>query len=328
MGTRSMRDASMGDAADGGGCSLDLVRGELRRTVTAGDHALSIGVFDGVHRGHAALVQRMLDEARARGVTGGIVTFHPHPITVIRPDRPLPYLDSLEQRVQFLRGLGVAFVSVLPFTSELQQVSAEEFARLLVQEARMRVLVVGEDFRLGRGGEGTAARLRAIGEREGFEVVTIPLQADAAGERLSSTRVREALAAGRMEEVARLLGRAYALRGPVLPGDGRGHAIGFPTLNIGVSPDRALPPHGVYVTRAEAAGRTYAAVTNIGTRPTFDGTGVNVETHLMDFEGDLYGQVVTIELLSMLRAERRFAGVEELVAQIRRDVVAAREWSA
>ena len=323
-----MAEASVGD----GGGSLDLVRGELRRTLTAGAHALSIGVFDGVHRGHAALVRHMLDEARARGLTGGIVTFHPHPITVIRPDRPLPYLDSLERRVELLRALGVAFVSVLPFTSELQQVSAEDFARLLVQEARMRLLVVGEDFRLGRGGEGTAPQLRAIGEREGFEVVTMPLQHDsdggAEGERLSSTRVREALAAGRMEEVARLLGRAFALRGPVLAGDGRGHAIGFPTLNIGVSADRALPPHGVYVTRAEAAGRAYTAVTNIGTRPTFDGVGVNVETHLLDFEGDLYGQAVTIELLSMLRAEQRFAGVQELVAQIRRDVVAAREWSA
>jgi len=314
------------------GNGLGLVREELRRTVTAGAHAVSIGVFDGVHGGHVALVHRMLEEAHAHGLTGGVVTFHPHPATVIHPDVPFSYLDSLERRVELLRALGVAFVSVLPFTSELQQTSAENFARLLVEDARMRRLVVGEDFRLGRGGEGTVDRLRELGETLGFEVVAMLLEPDAGGARISSTRVRAALAAGRMDEVGRLLGRPFAIRGPVLPGDGRGHAIGFPTLNIGVSPDRALPPHGVYVTRCTtqqgAAGRSYSAVTNIGTRPTFDGTSVSVETHLLDFEGDLYAHVVTIELLALLRPEHKFAGVEELVAQIRRDVDAAREWLA
>ncbi len=315
-----------------GGAGTDLVRTELHRTATAGAHAISIGVFDGVHGGHAALVRCMLEEARVRGLTGGVVTFHPHPETVLHPERPFSYLESLERRVELLRGLGVAFVSVLPFTSELQQVSAADFARVLVEDARMRLLVVGEDFRLGRGGEGTAARLREIGERDGFEVVTMPAHRDgegaSEGQRISSTRVREALAAGRMDEVERLLGRPFALRGPVLHGDERGRTIGFPTLNIGVSADRALPPNGVYVTRAEAAGRTYAAVTNVGTRPTFDGAGVTIETHLLDFEGDLYGQSVTIELLSMLRPEQKFSGIEALVAQIRRDADAARQWFA
>ncbi|MGE3855950.1 MAG: bifunctional riboflavin kinase/FAD synthetase [Dehalococcoidia bacterium] len=304
-----------------------LVRDELRRTATPGDHALSIGVFDGVHGGHRMLIDRMQSEARARGLTGGVVTFHPHPVTVVRPDVEFSYIESLERRVELLRALGVAFVSVLTFTSELQQVSAADFTRLLVEEARMRLLVVGEDFRLGRGGEGTVDRLRAIGEEQGFEVVAVPLLPDAGGrERISSTRVRAALAAGRMEEVQAFLGRPYAIRGPVLHGEQRGRQMGFPTLNVGVSPDRALPPHGVYVTRALVDDREYRAVTNIGTRPTFDGRTTTVETHLLDFEGDLYGHVVTIELVRMLRGERKFDGLEALRAQIAQDAQQARAW--
>lgn len=306
-----------------------LVREELRRSVTPGEHALSIGVFDGVHAGHQALVKRMLEEGRARGLTGGVVTFHPHPRTVIRPDQPFEYLESLEHRVELLRACGVEFVSVIQFTSELQQVSAEDFCRVLVEEARVRLIVVGADFRLGRGGEGTVARLAEIGEEQGFEVLPVSLidhGTDAAP--ISSTRIRNALAAGEMEEVQALLGRPFSLRGPVLRGDQRGRTIGFPTLNIGVSADRALPPDGVYVTRAYLPAGIFSAVTNVGTRPTFDGTMRRVETHVFDFEGDLYGQVVTVELLHRLREERRFDGIEALVAQIKIDADAARTWLA
>ena len=306
-----------------------LVRDELRRCVTPGEHALSIGVFDGVHAGHQALIKRMLEEARARGLTGGVLTFHPHPRTVIRPDQPFEYLESLEHRVELLRACGVDFVSVVQFTSELQQVSAEDFCRLLVEEARVRLIVVGADFRLGRGGEGTVARLAEIGQEQGFEVLPLGLIDHGAGSTpISSTRIRAALAAGEMEEVQALLGRPFSLRGPVLRGDQRGRTIGFPTLNVGVSADRALPPDGVYVTRAYLPAGIFNAVTNIGTRPTFDGAARRVETHVFDFEGDMYGQVVTIELLHRLRAEQRFDGVDALVAQIKVDAAAARAWLA
>lgn len=305
-----------------------LVRDELRGSVTPGDHALSVGVFDGVHNGHRMLINRMLEEGRARNLGGGVVTFHPHPVTVLRPGTPVAYLESLERRVELIRGAGANFVSVLQFTSELQQVSAADFTRLLVEDARMRLLVVGEDFRLGRGAEGNVDALATIGKEQGFEVIAVPLlpHGDDA-ERISSTRVRTALAEGRMGDVAALLGRPYAIRGPVLHGDERGRTIGFPTLNIGVSADRALPPNGVYVTRAHVAGHDLDAVTNIGTRPTFDdGTRRVVETHLLDFEGDLYGQIASIELLHMLRPERKFSGVDALVEQIQADVIATREW--
>ncbi len=305
-----------------------LVREELRRSSTPGDHALSIGVFDGVHRGHEALVRTMLDEGRARGLSGGIITFHPSPVTVLRPDVELSYLESLEQRVELLGQLGVDFVSVVQFTSELAQVSAADFVRILAEDANMRLLVVGEDFALGRGREGSAERLAEIGEDARFEVVTVPLLAED-GDRVSSTRVREALAAGEMSEVHRLLGRSYTVRGPVLHGDERGRTIGFPTLNIGVSPDRALPPDGVYVTRATLQdGREFHACTSVGTQPTFDGKARLVETYLLDFEGDLYGTVVSAALLERLRDVRKFDGVDQLVAQIHRDVEATRAFFA
>ena len=314
-----------------------LVRDELRRTATPGDHAISIGVFDGVHGGHRLLIERMLDEGRRRGMSGGVVTFHTHPVTVLRPGTAFTYVESLERRVELLRELGAEFVTVLPFTSELQQVSASDFTRLLVEDAGMRLLVVGEEFRLGRGGEGTTTRLAEIGEEQGFEVIAVPLlavgdggdRAEGEANRISSTRVRDAIAAGEMELVERLLGRPYAVRGPVLHGAERGRTIGFPTLNIGVSADRALPPKGVYVTRAIIGDRPFHAVTNIGTRPTFDGGDERkVETHLLDFEGDLYGQVVSIELLSRLRPEMKFSGPDALVEQIRADVATTREWFA
>jgi riboflavin kinase/FMN adenylyltransferase len=236
-------------------------------------------------------------------------------------------VDSLEHRVELLRELGIDFVSVLQFTSELQQVSAYDFVRILVEETGLRLLVVGDDFHVGRGREGDIDRLREFGHELGFEVIALPLlESDA--DRVSSTRVRNALAAGEMERVTSLLGRPFSLRGPVLRGHERGRTLNFPTLNVGVAADRALPPNGVYVTRAHVADAHYQAVTNIGTRPTFDGTTRRVETHLLDFEGDLYGQIVVVDLLHRIREERKFAGIEELVAQIKRDVQTTREWFA
>ena len=302
-----------------------LTRDELRHAVRPGPQALTIGVFDGVHRGHQMLLARLQDEARARGLGAGVVTFHPNPLAVLRPESPFAYLTTLEQRVELLQAAGVDWVAVVQFTSELALVSAEDFARVLVEEARLRLLLVGENFALGRGREGTVERLRAIGADAGFEVMAVPLLA-ASEDGISSTRVRKALAEGAMELVSQLLGRPFSLRGPVLRGDERGRTIGFPTLNIGTSADQALPPNGVYVTRVELGEARYHGTTNIGTQPTFDGTRRRVETHVLDYAGDAYGQVVRIELLRRLRDERKFEGVEALVAQIGDDVAATRAY--
>jgi riboflavin kinase/FMN adenylyltransferase len=312
---------------------LLLIRDELRHAVTPGEHALTLGVFDGVHRGHQMLIERTRNEAKARGLGTGVVTFHPNPVTVLRPGTEFFYLTTLEQRVELLKATGVDWVAVVQFTSELSLVSAEDFVRVLREEAGLRLMVVGEDFAVGRGREGNVPRLTELGAVHGFEVIPVGLLTHGNSqvvdtEVISSTRVRRALAEGEMTEVTRCLGRPYSLRGPVLRGDQRGRTIGFPTINLGVSADQALPPDGVYVTLTEVRGKRYSSATNIGLRPTFGGEDRRVETFVLDFDEQVYGEVVRIEFLERLREDRKFDGVEPLVAQIEQDVAATRAYFA
>jgi len=301
-----------------------FAREELRRAAAPGrSAAVAIGVFDGVHRGHRYLIDHLVECARNEGLTPVVVTFHPHPRSVLRPETPLTYLCSLEERVELLRALGVDDVAVLAFTSELAQLSAHDFAALVVEELRMKLLVVGSDFALGRGREGTTDVLAGIGGEMGFAVDVVPLLA-ASGEKVGSTAVRQALARGDMETAASLLGRPFALRGPVIKGAERGKGLGFPTANMAFGQDRALPAFGVYVTRAYLREGVFPAVTNIGLRPTFHEDKPTVETFILDFQGEVYGQELRIELAHRLRGEVRFASPEALREQIEKDVAATR----
>ena len=255
-------------------------RKELRETATAGKHAISIGVFDGVHKGHLALVNKMLSEGNTRGLSGGVVTFYPHPVAVIRPDIEFTYLTSLQNRIELLQTVGVEFVSVLEFDEQLQRVSAKTFCEMLVEEAQMELLVVGEDFKLGRNGEGDIKILENIGLELGFEVISVPLVQESTS-KVSATRIREALNSGSMEEVGSLMGHRYQLDGTVILGDQRGRTIGFPTLNVDIEKDRLIPPNGVYITETFIKNEKYESVTNIGSRPTFTIDSKNhLETHL------------------------------------------------
>ena len=295
-------------------------RKELSETATAGKHAISIGVFDGVHRGHLALVDKMLTEGKTRGLTGGVVTFYPHPVAVIRPDIEFTYLTSLQNRIELLHTIGIEFVSVLEFDQELQKVSARDFCEMLVKEAQMELLVVGDDFKLGRNGEGDIKILKNIGLELGFEVISVPLVQESTS-KVSSTRIREALYSGFMEEVSSLMGHRYQLDGPVVIGDQRGRTIGFPTLNVDIETNRSIPPNGVYITETFVKGKKFASVTNIGSRPTFTIDSKNhLETHLLDFNEDVYGEHVTVEFISRLRNEKKFNSGDELVLQIKNDV--------
>lgn len=295
-------------------------RKELRETATAGKHAISIGVFDGVHKGHLALVSKMLSEGNTRGLSGGVVTFYPHPVAVIRPDIEFTYLTSLQNRIELLQTVGVEFVSVLEFDEQLQRVSARNFCEMLVEESQMELLVVGEDFKLGRNGEGDIKILENIGLELGFEVISVPLVQESTS-KVSSTRIREALNSGSMEEVGSLMGHRYQLDGTVILGDQRGRTIGFPTLNVDIEKDRLIPPNGVYITETFIKNEKYASVTNIGSRPTFTIDSKNhLETHLLDFNEDVYGEHATVEFISRLRNERKFNSGDELVQQIKNDV--------
>ncbi|MGQ9572872.1 MAG: bifunctional riboflavin kinase/FAD synthetase [Dehalococcoidia bacterium] len=302
-----------------------LAREELRRAALGRDTAVAIGVFDGVHRGHRYLIGQLVERGREERLATTVVTFHPHPRLVVQPQTTLTYLCGLEERIELLQALGVDGVAILSFTSELAQLSAREFVTLLVEELRMKLLVVGSDFALGRGREGDVGALKAIGREMGFAVERVTLlMVD--GEKVGSSATRLALARGDMETVASLLGRPFSLRGPVVRGAERGRSLGFPTANIGLGLDRALPAFGVYVTRAYLCERAYPAVTNIGLRPTFGEDKPTVETYILDFEGEAHGQELRIELLHRLRGEMRFPSVEALREQIEKDIAAARAY--
>lgn len=286
---------------------------------------LTIGAFDGVHRGHAHLIGATVQRARAFGRQAAVLTFDPHPDVVVRPGNERPTLTTITERAELIAALGVDLMIVIPFTTELMALTAHEFMARICSALALRELCIGWDFALGRGREGNANRLAAIGQTLGYTVHRVePFLLN--GEVVSSTRIRAALNAGDIAAANRLLGYPYGLRGPIVEGDRRGRTIGFPTANINVDPRRMLPSHGVYVCRAVLNGVTYGAVANVGVRPTFDGTRRTVEAYLLDFSGEVYGEELRLMFLHRLRGEQKFDGIAALVAQITCDVAAARAW--
>jgi riboflavin kinase/FMN adenylyltransferase len=302
----------------------EFAREELRRFPVDRPTALTIGNFDGVHLGHQYLVRQVIEQATKHGMTSGAVTLYPDPVRVLRPEEPMQYLTSLEERIELLRGLGLDIVVPLSFTSELAELSPRSFLTLLKEQLNLGLLVMGPDNVFGRNREGTPERVREAGADLGFEVVVLPAPLSD-GTPVSATAIRRALAEGELDSVTRQLGRWYSLRGPVVRGDQRGRGIGFPTANIAVTADRAMPAFGVYATWAYVRGKRYASATNIGMRPTFNGQRPSVETYIIDFEGDIYDDVMRIDLVARLRSEQHFSGIEEIKAQIGRDVAHARE---
>ena len=306
----------------------ELARAELRRVAVDGPTTLTIGVFDGVHRGHVALLRRVIEHAARAGTAPGVVTFHPHPQQVLHPDSPISYLTSLEDRLDLLSEAGLQVVAPITFTSELAQTDAGDFIRLLAEELRLAQLITGPDFALGRQRGGDIPALRALGDELGFRVDVIDLireQGRDGDAKISSRDIRTALGTGDIDRVNDLLGRRFSLHGPVVTGFERGRGIGFPTANIAVGADRALPAAGVYATLAHIDGRIHASVTNIGVRPTFDDSdAVSVECHVLDYSGDLYGRDLRIELCRRLRGEIKFGDIEALKTQLARDCDDAR----
>ncbi len=287
-------------------------------------YALTIGVFDGIHRGHQHLIRQVAETARTLDGKAGLVTFWPHPLVVLRPALEVRYLTMLEEKLEILAALGTLdSVVVLPFTPALAATPASGFIDLLRRHLNMRVLLEGADFALGHNREGDMTFLEDYGQRQGFMVQTIGLQ-QLGNQRISSTRIRTLLAEGRVEEVTTLLGRPYSARGVVMTGDQRGRLLGFPTANLGVDANKILPADGVYAVRARVGDDVSLGVTNIGVRPTVDGTKHLTEVHLLDVERDLYGKVLEVQFIARLREERRFAGIEALKAQIAADVQQAR----
>ncbi|MGD8736609.1 MAG: bifunctional riboflavin kinase/FAD synthetase [Anaerolineae bacterium] len=284
---------------------------------------LTIGAFDGVHRGHQALIGQVVARARATNRRSVVLTFHPHPAMVLAPERAPRYLTTPGEKMALLEGLGVDLVVLHPFSQEVAATPAGEFMTTLAEHLQFRELWVGSDFALGRGREGTVPRLRDLGDRLGYRLFVLdPLQGR--GGAVSSSRIRALLAEGRVEEASHLLGRYPSLSGEVVYGAQRGHTLGFPTANLEVRPERAVPANGVYAVFAVLGEDRYPAVANVGVRPSFDNGHRTVETHIFDFDQDIYGCDLVVEFVTRLRNERRFEDIDDLVSQITHDSETAR----
>jgi riboflavin kinase/FMN adenylyltransferase len=288
---------------------------------------LTIGAFDGVHLGHQKVLKELTAGAHANGAPAVALSFFPHPVEVLRGPLQAFYLSSPEEKLGLLEALGLDVLIQHPFDEQMAQTPAREFVEQLKGQLDLQQLWVGHDFALGHNREGDFPTLQRFGTEMGFEVRAVgALELD--GEPISSSRIRRLLGEGRVEDAARCLGRPYTLTGEVVKGAGRGASIGIPTANLQIWPKRALPASGVYVCRVGAGDHTWGAVTNIGVRPTFDEKlrVPVVETHILDYAGDsLYGKPLHLEFLARLRDEKRFAGVDELIAQIKSDIEAGRE---
>jgi riboflavin kinase / FMN adenylyltransferase len=287
---------------------------------------VTIGSFDGVHLGHQKIVQKLIAGAHLNGSPAVVLTFYPHPSIVLGKRNGSFYLSTPEERAQLLGELGVDVVVTHPFNPYVAAMRAHQFVELMHHHLRMQKLLVGYDFALGKGREGDVQALKKLGNQFKFEVDVMP-QVEIGGQIISSSQIRQLLREGEVETAALHLGRRYSLTGKVVKGSGRGHTIGIPTANLDIWNELVVPRTGVYACRVLYNGVFHGAVTNIGVRPTFEKDGVlpSVETHLLDFNADLYGRSLRLEFWHRLRDEQRFSDFQALVNQIQYDISRTRE---
>jgi len=284
---------------------------------------LTIGSFDGIHRGHQLLIRRVVSRANDIGASSALVTLHPHPKIVLRPDSELRYLSTIEERLDLLAPLGLDYAVVFPFSLETSQIRARDFVQLLLDHLKMKEIFCGVDFALGYKREGNFAFLRELGREKNFAVTVVePQKFD--DTILSSTRARELIAWGELDAAVRILGRFPSVRGRVVHGDQRGRTLGFPTANLSLADRRLIPANGIYAVRVKFNGEWHQGAASIGVRPTFEGKTRLVEVYILDWSGDLYDQVIEVQFVKRLRDELKFESVDALIAQMQRDVEDAR----
>jgi riboflavin kinase/FMN adenylyltransferase len=290
-----------------------------------GPSVIAIGNFDGVHAGH----RRVIDTARRLAADSHlddmVFTFVEHPRTVLRPDSPVPLLTPWPEKVERLGETGVSACVAAHFTPDLAQLAPEEFVtRILIGQLNAKAVVTGFNFRFGHRQSGSPEVLQALGAAHGFHVEIVrPFEQD--GGVVSSSRLREMVATGAIEAANAILGYPYTLTGTVIHGDKRGRTIGFPTANLEVSREKLLPAYGVYACRVRVGGQDLPGIVNIGQRPTFDPPKLMIEAHIFDWSGDIYGETISVSLVSRIRSEQAFPSIDALVAQIKADCLVARE---
>lgn len=286
---------------------------------------VTIGVFDGVHRGHQYLIKRLVEEARASGRLAVVLTFFPHPDIVLRGLQGRYYLTTAEQKANLLMELGVDYVVTQPFNDEVRHIRAADFVDQLLKHLKLSSLWVGSDFAMGYKREGNVPFLKTQGAEKDFTVHEIDLIA-AEGLTISSTAIREAIQSGEVEQAREWLGRGYSVTGEVVHGEKRGRQIGFPTANTAVWSEQVIPANGIYASWVRLGEERFMAATNVGVRPHFDGTTVTVEPYILDFDRDIYGEQLEVSFETRLRAEAKFNSLQELIDQIGRDVDNARAY--
>lgn len=306
---------------------MKLLRRHALSAAQDADCVLTVGAFDGLHRGHRVLIDRAVALGRQHGLPATLLSFEPMPREYLQPDDPPPRLTNFRERWRVLQGLGLDGFCLLPFNAALRQLSGLQFVQLL-RRFGARHVVVGHDFRFGRGGQANAAWCAEQGVALGFAVDIIePVKLSE--QRIGSSLVRDALAGGQLAQAAALLGRPYSMRGRVRRGEQLGRQLGFPTANIAAH-RRRLPLSGIFAVRVHAPGGDvsplagWPGVASLGTRPTVNGVQPLLETHLFDFDGDLYGREIEVEFVARLRDERKFESLELMVEQMQRDAAAAR----
>lgn len=287
---------------------------------------LTLGVFDGLHLGHQLIMKTVVDRARATNAVPTVITFEPHPRAVLHPESAPPLLQTLDQKIEAMGVLGIEQTIVVHFDQAFAQIRAEDFLRdVVVDRLQAKEVYLGRGFFFGHNREGNIDLLRRVSQQLGFLADEVP-EVRLRGKRIGSTRIRELLVGGRVNLARRMLGRPYGVEGPVARGDGRGVGLGFPTANVQPH-NRVIPHGGVYVTATLIDGQWRRSVTNIGTRPTFgENLAPSIETHVMNWEGDLYGDVVRVRFLHRLRDEKKFSSVDELKTQIESDVARAHRY--
>jgi riboflavin kinase / FMN adenylyltransferase len=283
------------------------------------DSLITIGVFDGVHLGHKYLISQLIELARKQDLRNIVITFNKHPQEILNPQIQIPFLTDTSEKALLLKNEGADTVIVLTFSDDLSQIDATAFLKLLQTHLKMRGLVIGPDFALGRNAEGNISTIHQLGQQMGFTVTVVP-PVRVNGDVVSSTAIRLAMVDGDMEKVRRMMGRPFSLHGRVIHGKGRGTSLGFPTVNLDILRGQALPSDGVYATRAYVDNRTYPSVTNVGTNPTFGTNERTIESYLIDYHNSLYEHEVKIDFIHKLRGEVRFESAEELVKQIYEDI--------
>jgi riboflavin kinase/FMN adenylyltransferase len=285
---------------------------------------ITLGNFDGLHLGHQELIRKVIRRAKETGSRSIVVTFRPHPLKILAPEKCPPLISIYEEKIKLFEKLGIDILVKIPFTLEFAKMSPGDFVKgILCDMLGAKELFVGFNYRFGRGREGNIATLKALGERLGFTVREVE-QVSLNGEVISSTKIRHLLRDGEVEHAARLLGRTYTITGIVVKGDGRGKSLGFPTANI--APKHSIiPAHGVYAVRLFVRDRFYDGIANIGMRPTFDKNVLTIEVHVFDFDEDIYGEDISLYFIGKIRDEKKFGSADELIRQIRRDVGIARD---